>query len=265
MLSFIRAGYEYHLYTYDRNLAASEGVTLFDAEEILPKVSYITYRGEHKTSFALFSDLFRYKLLYEKGDWWVDTDVVCMSNSIPELEDFFAWEAPGLINGAILYFKPRSSIMEQCFHKAREIGGRAKWGDIGPLLLTKMLTGSSSFERAYHTKYAYPIHWTEACDVLMPERYGEVARRCKDAWFLHLWNEVFRRKRVHKWALPLKGSFMHALIEKYSTDGWTSAYDSTLLSANPALSDAFDKLDRRNRKRLSMRIRSLMGSKASSN
>ena len=29
-------------------------------------------------SLAAFSNLFRYKLLLERGGWWVDTDVICL-------------------------------------------------------------------------------------------------------------------------------------------------------------------------------------------
>lgn len=35
-------------------------------------------RGIRQGSYSAFSNQFRYTLLYDKGGWWVDTDVVCL-------------------------------------------------------------------------------------------------------------------------------------------------------------------------------------------
>src|SRR4051812_10885773 len=72
--SFIVQGHPYHLYTYDALDNVPAGVTLQDAGQILPKsLIFRNQLGKGKGSVAAFSDLFRYKLLLERGGWWVDT------------------------------------------------------------------------------------------------------------------------------------------------------------------------------------------------
>jgi hypothetical protein len=77
--SYLVAGYEYHLYTYDKVDNIPENVIIKDGNEILDKKEIFYYEG----SIAPFSDLFRYKLLYERGGVWTDCDIICMKQ-IPE-------------------------------------------------------------------------------------------------------------------------------------------------------------------------------------
>jgi mannosyltransferase OCH1-like enzyme len=49
-----------------------------DASEILPAARIFKYR-EYDT-YAGFANFFRYKLLLERGGWWVDLDVVCLKS-----------------------------------------------------------------------------------------------------------------------------------------------------------------------------------------
>lgn len=83
--SFIENRHEFHLWTYsDIVTPLSSRVIVRDAAEILPREA--VYRrivaddetGVGKGSFAGFSDLFRYKLLYEKGGYWADMDITCL-------------------------------------------------------------------------------------------------------------------------------------------------------------------------------------------
>ena len=75
--SFIDHGHTFHLYTYSSQLEVPDGVELKDAAELLDLSEYFTQnKGVGTGSHAPFSDLFRYKLLAQRGGWWVDTDVV---------------------------------------------------------------------------------------------------------------------------------------------------------------------------------------------
>ena len=77
--SFLHFGYEYHLYCYEEVNNVPQGATVCDAREILPAKEVFYYKhGFGKGSPACFSDMFSYKMLLEKGNWWVDTDVVCV-------------------------------------------------------------------------------------------------------------------------------------------------------------------------------------------
>lgn len=73
--SYCAQGYQFVLWTYNDpglyNLP--EGASVADAREVLPENRVFCYKysnqfGHGKGSYAGFSDIFRYKLLYEKGD-----------------------------------------------------------------------------------------------------------------------------------------------------------------------------------------------------
>lgn len=76
--SYINQGYEYHLYTYGKVGNIPKGVIIKDGNAILDK-KYIFY---YEDSIAPFSDLFRYKLLLDKGGIWTDCDIICV-NKLP--------------------------------------------------------------------------------------------------------------------------------------------------------------------------------------
>lgn len=75
--SFLSNGHEFHLYAYDDVKNVPEGTVLKDASEIISPDKIFKYKDHD--SYAGFANLFRYTLLLERGQWWVDTDVVCLS------------------------------------------------------------------------------------------------------------------------------------------------------------------------------------------
>ncbi|MGH9824062.1 MAG: glycosyltransferase, partial [Blastocatellia bacterium] len=74
--SFIDNGHPYHLYTYGRVDNIPGGANVLDGNEILDESGIFQY--EQHRSYSAFSNVFRYKLLLERGGWWVDTDMVCL-------------------------------------------------------------------------------------------------------------------------------------------------------------------------------------------
>ena len=76
--SYINQGYEYHLYTYGKVANIPDGVIIKDGNDILDEKYIFHYEG----SIAPFSDLFRYKLLYDRGGIWTDCDIICI-NRLP--------------------------------------------------------------------------------------------------------------------------------------------------------------------------------------
>ena len=225
--SFVDHGHSFHLYSYTPNLDAPDGVCLKDAEAILSKDEYFTYKkGRGAGSHSAFSNLFRYKLLLERGGWWVDTDVVCLSDNIPEYDEFFALESDDFVNGAILFFRPNDPLMRECMHVAQSVRDQAAWGEIGPRLITRMLKESARFRDAKGSEACYPVHHREALDVLRPEMALSLERRIQGSDFLHLWNEMFRRAGVAKTMLPPKGSLLRSVADRYHVDGWTGEYNA---------------------------------------
>ena len=88
--SFVDCGYAVDLYTYDLALVVPAGVRVCDAAELISPDEVFVYQAEGfgKGSPSAFSNYFRYKLLVEKGGWWIDTDVVCLTDRIPAVDEF---------------------------------------------------------------------------------------------------------------------------------------------------------------------------------
>jgi len=75
LCSFLKNGHEVHLYTYDDVQGIPDGVKVIDGECIIPRSEY---NYKNFINNGTFADYFRCKLLLEKGNWWVDTDLICL-------------------------------------------------------------------------------------------------------------------------------------------------------------------------------------------
>jgi len=73
--SFLHHGHEFHLYAYNDLAGVPAGVTVKDANDIIPAGEVFMHRIG---TYAIFSDWFRWALLEKRGGWWVDMDVVCL-------------------------------------------------------------------------------------------------------------------------------------------------------------------------------------------
>ncbi len=219
--SFLDHGHDFELYTYDLALAVPAGVRVRDAAELIPESEVFTYQqGFGKGSPSAFSNLFRYKLLIEKGGWWVDTDVVCLTKQIPAVTEFFAYEDATWVNGAIIFFGRNHPIMLECWDEATKLGRAVEWGQTGPRLLTHILKERYCIDRALPPAVCYPIHYTQAADFLRPAATAALASQIEPALFLHLWNARLMFDGLRKTFLPPKGSLLRQLVERHPASGW---------------------------------------------
>jgi hypothetical protein len=218
MRSFIDHGHGYHLYSHTPHLQVPAGVVLHDAAKLLPKEDYFEY--ENRRSPAAFSSAFRYKLLAVNGGWWVDTDVICLTGEVPAWEQFFAFESETIVNTAVMYFPAAHSVALRCLAETLATRGRAKWGDLGPRLITNSLREHGLIEHAQRPAICYPVHWKQALDLLDPAKTASITERAKSALFVHLWNEIYRLEGIDKTARPPAGSFLRQMADRHPVEGW---------------------------------------------
>ena len=133
--SFLQNGHDFHLWLYDSvSTSLPDGTVVEDANEILPRSSIFRYKSEFplprehrvrsfpnygKESLAGFSDLFRYRLLYEKGGWWSDLDNTCLRTLDLEAPYVFKARVRLGATGNIMKCPPRSQLMRRCFECAK--------------------------------------------------------------------------------------------------------------------------------------------------
>jgi hypothetical protein len=122
--SFITHGHEFHLWAYDViETILPEGLILEDANLIIPKDQVFSYAnknqfGHGKGSYAGFSDIFRYKLLFEKGGWWVDMDVCCLKPFDFSEDYVFRTHHDFPVVGNMMKCPKGSELMWLCYEEA---------------------------------------------------------------------------------------------------------------------------------------------------
>src|SRR4029078_8374501 len=74
--SFLAQGHQFDLFTYGPVRNVPKGTRVRDPAEIMSRDRVFQYRDH--ASYAGFANFFRYKLLLDRGGWWVDLDSVCL-------------------------------------------------------------------------------------------------------------------------------------------------------------------------------------------
>ena len=212
--SFLANGHEYHLYVYDDLKNVPEQVVIKDANEILPASMIFLYK--HSASYAGFANFFRYKLLEERGGWWVDTDVVCLKPFDFQEEYVFASEISNdtqFVNNGIIKAPAASEIMAYaCQICAEKDNDKLGWGETGPRLLTEAVKRFSLESYVCDYRVFCPLGYLEWQKVLDPA--GELAFD-QSTYAVHLWNEMWRREGKDKNATYHTDCLYEQLKRKY--------------------------------------------------
>ena len=208
--SFIVRGHRLRLFSY-QPVRVPDGVEREDASRVLPPAELFEFHG----SASSFSNLFRYELLLEEGGWWVDADVYCLREDLPECRYAWAREDDDFINGAILKFPAGDPSLAAIHSAARRIGRDvAIQGQLGPRLLTEHLSGRDWSGHFGSTRAFYPIHWLEAHRLWTRDDEAYVRTKCEESSFVHLWGMMFRYFGIDPGLAAPEGSFLHHIQER---------------------------------------------------
>lgn len=125
--SFVRWGHAFHLWVYDElEIPVPKGVVLCDASEILPRDRIFRKRerdaetGVGEGSISPFTDLFRYKLLYDRGGVWSDMDITCLRPFDIETDYVFRSHQLGMV-GNLMKCPQGSELMKACYEESDAI------------------------------------------------------------------------------------------------------------------------------------------------
>lgn len=169
--SFTRfPGVTIHLYTYDRNLDVTciPQCICHDASDFLPRdVVDRWLTGTGGRGLPAISTLFRYKLLYEKGGWYFDTDCILLKPLTPfyNSDYVFAWEnawdsqtrASRMICNAVLKFPKGDQMLHHLYHYCVQLDPKT-WqpGGLVPIF-TEHVRRFGLINRALSPESFYPI------------------------------------------------------------------------------------------------------------
>jgi hypothetical protein len=215
LASFVANGHRVILHAYERPEDLPDGVELMDANATIPRHQVIRHR---KTgSYALFSDIFRYRLLRNGADVYADCDMFCLK-PIERADYIFGFETDTQINGAILalppdspllqtladisedpgfippWLKPRKRFTRRLAMKLRLHRGISAmgWGTIGPKAITHYAKALGVEHLAQPMDVFYPVDSRRVTALFDPDlTVADITTgrtRC-----VHLYNEMIRR------------------------------------------------------------------------
>ncbi|MES2943620.1 MAG: glycosyltransferase [Pseudomonadota bacterium] len=214
--SFVDMGHKVNLYAYDE-IEVPRGVECLSADSIVPRSEIFYFDNNNNnipTDISPFSDFFRFRLLLEKGGWYIDTDVICNTQRFPEGD--FAWAqelpemAPQKVGTSQIKFPPADPIVRRLYEECNSLKETFTIREqLGPHLISRVLADyalpSSHFGSA---DSFYPLRWIETYKLWLPSYRDEVVESCKGALFINCYNSLFSYMGLSTSGLPPKGSYL---------------------------------------------------------
>lgn len=194
--SFCRQGHPVHLYCYEPLADVPAGVTLQDAGQILPpSLVFRNRRGKGKGSLAGFSDLFRYKLLLDRGGWWVDADIFCLRPFDFAAPYVFGLEGTAVASG-VIKMPAGCELAQRCYESARRVDpATIRWIELVQILQRNV--HDLDLLRYVLPQHTFsPIPWREIPQQVTGRKRFTIPA---ESHGVHLYNEMWRRNRLDKW------------------------------------------------------------------
>jgi hypothetical protein len=176
LLSFLRHGHDVHLHCYEIPEDVPAEVSLHDAGAILPKDRLLRYPNG---SYAISSNLIRYRLLAQAVGLYVDCDVFCLE-PIADADYIFGYETNRVVNTAVLKLPAGSpTLAELCaiddgwlppWRQPSERLPLAEyaWGATGPRALSHYVRQHGIEHLASPIDVFYPVHHQQTALLLDP-------------------------------------------------------------------------------------------------
>ena len=226
--------HSFHLYVYSNinniNTIKSKNFKVLDGNKILDlKKLKLNY------NVLPFSDLFRYKLLYEKGGIWIDSDMICIKKFNFKDKYIFSSEKTiqkGAYRNRNHLFVPNIGVLkapkkskfykelyDKCIKKLK-INSNLMFMNI----LKKQITEYNFEKYVKEPIYFCPIDWWNTKQIFLPpccpEKYGVEGVNFKEilkkSYSLHLWRSILlNRHKINPNEKFNNNSIYEKLKKKY--------------------------------------------------
>ncbi len=213
--SFLDHGHIFHLWTYQPISTPDwEGLIQQNANKILPEKYVFRYThgnkfGHGKGSLAGFSDIFRYKLLWEKGGWWSDMDICCLKPLDFDAPYVFRSHDVLPVVGNLMKCPSNSPLMKYCFERASKEVTTDNRDWLKPIKILN--EGVQKFNLASFI----------APNISNPDRWEMVdyhrffyGKKKKSIYIFHWMNEEWRAKNISK-DVVVESSFLASLMKQH--------------------------------------------------
>jgi len=222
--SFLRLGYDFHLYTYEPVKNVPKGTTIINGSKILSKKKIFKL----KETYLPFADIFRYKMLYENGGYWTDLDMIAVKRFDKVFKDKpFIFSSERTIqkgayrrnekhipNIGILKAPPKSAFYKELFEicmKYQEKG--ANKDKLKYMKVMRKMIDKYGYHKYVHSPADFcHLDWWYAKDAFMPltkykDKYGvkskSIASMFRRPYTVHFWRDLITKK----YGLDLNGTY----------------------------------------------------------
>lgn len=221
--SFIDNGHEFYLWVYEEpDSPLPEGTVIQDANKILPEQHVFQYQSKCDlthgvNSYAGYSDIFRYKLLYEVGGWWADMDVTCLKPLDFEepyvFRDFVFRHSYDLaVVGNLMKCPQGSPLMKDCFEVAINEVTKENTEWLKPVMILNEQIDKHQLAGFIKHHIVNPELW-ELVDMY---RYFPV-NVPKEYYVIHWLNEHYRNQAIDKNQV-VKQSLLDRLMQTHGVE-----------------------------------------------
>ncbi|WP_286851116.1 MULTISPECIES: hypothetical protein [Sphingobacterium] len=215
--SYVKEGHTFHLYAYEDIPNIPEGISLLDANQIIQR-KYIFH--DNAGSIASFADWFRIKLLYEKGNWWVDMDTICLKKF--DFSDKYCISSErdyslnfNVLNNGFLKFPKGDIFLEKLLVKIEKKIKESDvviWGELGVYLFREIFEQENELKKYVVDPEVFcPIDYFDISSLICKTEV-EIGQ---ETYAIHLWNEIWRRGYLSKDGIYHPESLYEKLKEKY--------------------------------------------------
>lgn len=273
--SFVDHGHKVVLYTYGKVKGVPKGVTIADADDVLPSENII--RHARTGSPAYHADVFRLHMLKQTDYIWADTDAFCCQPwDVKKGKHFHGWisdKKPQVNNGVLRLPKTSKTLAamikftsdeypippwlpekEKAELQALKDKGEGMhvslmpWGVWGPDALTWFLNETGEIKYSQDKHVIYPVPFSIAGVTLNPNRRDKARAMIQDDTLsIHFWGRRFRNIAAKYDGVPAEGSYVAELCKRHKIDPSKTAHLMRNPNTVPPLADVdfsmFDDAD----------------------
>ena len=202
--SYLHNDHNVILYIYRNIQNIPDGVDIRDANEIVPYSDFeviiddICEKGVAKeyvppdkvvyVAYSIYSDLFRYKLMYKTGGWWSDLDAICLKHyDFGDPYIFCAFPSILYTYAAGIFKVPaKSELMSLCGRDIKILYKHEHFCDkTGPFLISKAIKTLKLDVFGVNYRYFFPFDQNEIEGLIDGSELPE------DCYSVHFFNSTF--------------------------------------------------------------------------
>jgi hypothetical protein len=156
-------------------------------------------------------------LLERLGGWWADTDIALLTPELPSTELYFVDEEDHFAN-SIIKFPGEHPLLTEAAAYARKVGDNVSWSTTGPTLLTALIRKYRLEAWATPSANGCPFLYRDVPKFFDPQHTDELTGLVRPSFFMHLYNEMWRRFGIPTNLGPPAGSFLDLQFRQSGLD-----------------------------------------------